>query len=52
MALANASTRQGGLARGFRTAIGPLPEHPSKMVALMAKLGDAWYGEVSLLNAS
>ena len=46
-ALASASIRQDGPARGFRIAIGSLPEHPLRRVAVTAKLGDAWYGEVS-----
>ena len=46
-ALASASIKQDGLARGFRIAIGSLLEQPSKRAAVTAKLGDAWYGEVS-----
>lgn len=46
-ALASASIRQDGLARESRIVIGSLPEHPSKRAAVMAKLGDAWYGKVS-----
>lgn len=46
-ALASASIRQDGPARGFRIAIGSLPEHLSKRAAVTAKPGDAWYGEVS-----
>ena len=46
MALANVSTKQGGLARGFRIAIGWLLERPSRRAALMARPGDTSYGEV------
>ena len=46
MALANVSTKQGGLTRGFRIAIGWLLERPSRRAALMARPGDTSYGEV------